>query len=126
MNINYNPSRHVAGAVVAVAAAGLLDGVASEEAHSDDVMKVEVLPANTMVAVGMGAVVVVVVPLDEDDMKDSAAGPRLGLVVDLHAGIHGWTPLVAEEERLRGNTRDDNNSARHTISWTPGTTTLGS
>lgn len=100
MNINYNPSRHVAGAVVAVAAAGLLDGVASEEAHSDGVMVVEVLPANRTVA-GMGAVVVV--PLDEDDMKDSAAGPRLGLSADLHAGIHSRTPLG--RRRLRKHTR---------------------
>lgn len=102
MNINYNPSRHVAGAVVAVAAAGLLDDEASEEAHSDDVMVVagEVLPANKTVA-GMG--VVVAVPLDEDDMKDSAAGPRLGLSADLHAGIHSRTPVG--RRRLRKHTR---------------------
>lgn len=107
MNINYNPSRHVAGAVVAVAAAGLLDGEASEEAHSDDVMTVvvagEVLPANKTLA-GMGVVVVVVVvPLDEDDMKDFAAGPRLGLSADLHAGIHSRTPVG--RRRLRKHTR---------------------
>lgn len=85
-----------------MAAAGLLDDVASEEAHSDDVMMVvavEVLPAN-MTVLGMG---VAVVPLDEDDMKDSAAGPRLGLSADLHAGIHSRTPLG--RRRLRKHTR---------------------
>lgn len=100
MNINYNPSRHVAGAVVAVAAAGLLVDEASEEAHSDGVMVVvagEVLPASKTVA-GMG-----MVPLDEDDMKDSAAGPRLGLSADLHAGIHSRTPVG--RRRLRKHTR---------------------
>lgn len=112
MSINYNPSRHVAGAVVvAVAAAGLLDG---GEAHYSDAKLtrtttttssvvvaaeavVDVLPPATKTA-GLGAGGAVAAPLDGDDEDGSGAagtavGPRLGLVV-ARRDPFGWVPVA--------------------------------
>lgn len=106
--INYNPSRHVAGAVVAaVAAAGLLDDVAPGEDcfYGEDAKN---LPARVAVVVAVEAVADVLPPgmamtgtavTDGNGVDGSAAGaggvavgPRLGPV---DAGIPvDWVPVA--------------------------------
>lgn len=130
MSINYNPSRHVAGAVVAaVAAAGLLDDVAPGEDcfYGEDAKN---LPARVAVVVAVEAVADVLPPgmamtgtavTDGNGVDGSAAGaggvavgPRLGPV---DAGIPvDWVP-VAEYCAKKKITLGARRTGRHNAIW---------